>query len=64
MEEIMRVLTINELKRMAKIQLSDLAARITNVLPDYPDGSPESIAAHINLRSIRWVLAMRRDFSP
>jgi hypothetical protein len=40
-----------------------LLARITNLLPDFPEGSAESEAAHINLRNIRWVLA-RRDFAP
>jgi hypothetical protein len=63
MEETMKVLTINELMRMAKIELCDLAARITNILPEFPEGSPESEAAHINLRRIRRILA-RRDFSP
>lgn len=60
----MRVLTINELLRMAKIELCDLAARITNVLPEFPEGSPERDAALINLRRIHRVLAARRDFSP
>jgi hypothetical protein len=64
MEETMRVLTINELMRMAKIELCDLATRITNVLPEFPEGSPERDAALINLRRIRRVLAARRDFSP
>lgn len=59
----MRVLTVIELMRLAKIELCDLAARITNILPDLPEGSPERRAAHINLRNIRHVLA-RRDFSP
>lgn len=59
----MRVLTLTELMRMAKIELCDLAARITNILPDFPEGSAEREAAHINLRKIRMVLA-RRDFSP
>jgi len=63
MEETMRVLSITELMRMAKIELCDLAARITNVLLDFPEGSSEREAAHINLRRIRRVLA-RRDFSP
>jgi hypothetical protein len=63
MEETMRVLTIIELMRMAKIELCDLAARITNILPEFPEGSPASEAAHINLRRIRRILA-RRDFSP
>jgi hypothetical protein len=40
-----------------------LLARITNALPDFPEGSAESEAAHINLRNVRAVLA-RRDFSP
>jgi hypothetical protein len=64
MEKTMKVLTITELMRMAKIELCDLAARITNILPDLPEGSPEQEAAHINLRRIRKVLATRRDFSP
>jgi hypothetical protein len=64
MEETMRVLTLIELMRMAKIELCDLAARITNMLPEFPEGSPEREAAHINLRRIRRVLATRRDFSP
>ncbi len=60
----MRVLTINELMRMAKIELCDLGARITNILPEFPEGSPERDAALINLRRIRRVLAARLDFSP
>jgi hypothetical protein len=63
MEETMRVLTIGELMRMSKIELCDRLAKIANVLPDFPDGSPERAAAHINLRRIRLVLA-RREFLP
>jgi hypothetical protein len=63
MEETMRVLTITELMRLSKIELCDLAARITNIFPDFPEGSPEQAAAVINLRNIRTILA-RRDFSP
>jgi hypothetical protein len=59
----MRVLTIIELMRLSKIELCDLAARITNAFPDLPEGSLERAAAVINLRNIRTVLA-RRDFSP
>ena len=59
----MRVLTITELMRLSKIELCDLAAKITNLLPRLPEGSAEREAAHINLRNIRTVLA-RRDFSP
>jgi hypothetical protein len=63
MEETMRVLTLIELMRLSKLELRDLAARITNILLDFPEGSQECEAAHINLRNIRSVLA-RRDFSP
>ena len=59
----MRVLTLTELMRLSKIDLCDLLARITNALPDFPDGSPERANALINLGNIRRVLA-RRDFSP
>ena len=63
MEETMRVLTIIELMRLSKIELCDLAARITNTFPDFPEGSAERVAAVTNLRNIRIMLA-RRDFSP
>jgi hypothetical protein len=63
MEETMQVLTINELMRLTRIELCDLAARITNAFPDFPEGSAERANAHINLGNIRRVLA-RRDFSP
>src|ERR1700675_2596889 len=53
MEETMRVLTLTELMRLSKIELCDLLARITNLLPDFPEGSVECEAAHINLRNIR-----------
>ena len=59
----MRVLTINELLRMTRKELCDLAARITAALPNYPEGSAELDNALANLRNIRWALA-RRDFSP
>jgi hypothetical protein len=63
MEETMRVLTINELMRLTRIELCALAAQITNALADFPEGSTERLNAQINLRKIRAVLA-RRDFSP
>ncbi len=59
----MRVLTIKELWRLTRIELSDLAQRITGELPKFPDGSPERTSALTSLRNIRYVLA-RRDFSP
>jgi hypothetical protein len=63
MEETMRVLTLTELMRLTRIELCALLARITSELPDFPEGSAERDAAHINLRNIRAVMA-RRDFSP
>jgi hypothetical protein len=42
----MRVLTIIELMRLSKIELCDLAAKITNLLPDFPEGSAEREVAH------------------
>ncbi len=59
----MRVLTITELLRLTRKELCELAARITAVLPHYPEGSPELVNALTNLRNIRCALA-RRDFSP
>jgi hypothetical protein len=59
----MRVLTLTELMRLTRIELCDLAARITNAFPDLPEGSPERQNAVTNLRNIRMTLA-RRDFSP
>ena len=56
MEEKMRVLTINELLRMTRKELCDLAAHIAAALPIYREGSPGRITL-INLRSIRWALA-------
>ena len=59
----MRVLTINELLRMTRNELRNLAAHISARLPIYREGSAARTAALINLRNIRWALA-RRDFSP
>ena len=53
---------VTELMRLTQIELCDLAARITNCLPELPEGSAERHIALINLRYIRWVLA-RRNFS-
>ena len=59
----MRVLTINELMRLTRIELCDLAQRIAGDLPNFANGSPERANALTSLRNIRYVLA-RRDFSP
>jgi hypothetical protein len=40
------------------------AVRITNALPDMPEGSPDRQNAPITLQNIRWVLLMRRDPAP
>jgi hypothetical protein len=63
MEENMKVLTLIELMRMTRIELTDLAARITNALPDHPESSDDYANAQINLRNIRRVLS-RRDLAP
>jgi hypothetical protein len=63
MEEKMRVLTINELMGLTRIELCDLAQRITVELPTFPEGSPEQINALTTLRNIRLVMA-RHDYSP
>jgi hypothetical protein len=63
MEETMQALSIIELMRLSKIELCDLAARITNNFPDFPEGSIERFNAVINLRNIRLILA-RREPSP
>jgi hypothetical protein len=39
MEATMRVLSIKELMRLTRVQLIDLCVRITNALPDMPEGS-------------------------
>jgi hypothetical protein len=59
MEEIMRLLTIVELMRLTRIELCDLAARITNALHEYPKHSDDYANARLNLRNIRRVLARR-----
>lgn len=59
----MRVLTINELMRMPRIELRRLFITITAALSEFPEGSAERANALLNLGNIRHVLA-RRDFSP
>jgi hypothetical protein len=59
----MRVLTINELWRLTRIELCQLAQDITNALPGFPADSPERASALTSLRNIRYALA-RRDFPP
>jgi hypothetical protein len=64
MEETMKaVLTINELMRLTRTELCDLARQITNELPKFPAGSPERGNALTSLRNIRTVPA-RPDFLP
>jgi hypothetical protein len=53
----MRVLTINELLPLTRIELCDLARRISNRLPKYADCSPERANALTSLRNIRYALA-------
>jgi hypothetical protein len=63
MEETMRVLSIKELMCLTRIELADLLVRITNALPDMPEGSANRQIALINLRNIRSVLA-RHNLTP
>jgi hypothetical protein len=63
MEETMRVLTINELMRLTRIELCDLVQQITSELPKYPEGSPERADALTSLQNIRYAFA-RRGYSP
>jgi hypothetical protein len=63
MEETMRVHTLTELMHLSKSELFDLAARITTMLPYYPERSPERFNAHVNLENIRREL-LRRELSP
>jgi hypothetical protein len=60
METMMRILNLIELMRLTRIELCDLAASITNALPDYPERSEAYANARINLRKIRDLLARRR----
>ena len=64
MESKMMVLTITELMRLTRIELCDLAARITNRLPDYPEASQAYANARETLRNIRHVLMQRRGAVP
>ncbi len=59
----MRLISIFELMRLTRIELTDLLIRITNALPDLPEGSIERQNALISLSNIRWVL-MRHDLTP
>jgi hypothetical protein len=63
MEETMRVLTFSELLRLRRTELCARAAKIAAALPTFREGSPQRLAAQINLCNIRRILA-RRDFSP
>jgi hypothetical protein len=57
----MRVLTIIELMRLTRIELTDLLIRITNALPDLPEGSVERQNAVIKLSNIRWAADAARS---
>jgi hypothetical protein len=63
MEEAMRVVTIHELWRLTRIELSNLAQQIKGKLPTLAGDSPQRASAVTSPRNIKYVLA-RRDFSP
>jgi hypothetical protein len=56
----MRILTIIELMRLTRIELTDLFIRITNSLPDLLEGSIERQNALLNLSNIRWALPLAK----
>lgn len=60
----MVVLTIVELMRLTRIELCDLAAKITNRLPGYPESSQAYANAREMLHNIRRVLAGKRGAVP
>lgn len=55
----MRILPIEELMYLTRIELCDLARKICDELPSLPEVSSERIAGRVNLRNIRFVLARR-----
>ena len=59
----MRVLSLAELSRCTRSELSVLLHRIASELPNLPEGSAELGNAHTNLLNIRRALA-RPDFRP
>ena len=60
----MVVYTIVELMRLTRIELCDLAAKITNTLPEYPETSLAYANARETLRNIRHLLARMLDHPP
>jgi hypothetical protein len=55
----MKILSLTELLRLSRVELSDQLATLTNAFPDYPDGSPDSDIARHNLKLIRCALVQR-----
>jgi hypothetical protein len=64
MESKMVVYTIVELMHLTRIELCDLAAKITNRLPDYPETSQAYANARETLRNIRSVLGRKPGTVP
>jgi hypothetical protein len=62
-EQIMRVLSLAELSRCTRSELSVLLHRAATELPNLREGSPELHSAHTNLPNIRKALA-KPDFRP
>jgi hypothetical protein len=57
MEEIMKVLTINELLCLTRIELTELFDALSDQLAELPEGSSERIDTLATLENIRVVLA-------
>jgi hypothetical protein len=56
-EKKMRVLSLNELKRLSRFELMAMMRTIAAELPGLKEGSIELRAAHANLANIRAALA-------
>ena len=55
----MKLMSLIELLRLSRVELCDELARLTNTLPDFPEGSAEDHVIRHNLRVIRRALAQR-----
>jgi len=64
MEEDMREISVCELEYMASRELCELARKIDQEIPLWPESSLKRRNGLITLRNIRWVLERRRDFAP
>lgn len=57
---MMKILTVNDLWHMTKIELTTLEYKLALSLPELAEGSPERFATLSNLRTVRHVLIRYR----